>query len=42
MNENLKVSFWLKRERKEGKNGNTVYPVVGKIIYWAEYCPIPN
>jgi integrase len=32
MNENLKVSFYLKRERKRGKNGNDVYPVVGKII----------
>ena len=32
MNENLKVSFYLKRERKKGKNGNSVYPIVGKII----------
>ena len=32
MNENLKVSFYLKRERKNGKNGNVVYPIVGKII----------
>jgi hypothetical protein len=35
MNGNLKVSFYLKRERKNGKtNGNDspVYPIVGKII----------
>jgi hypothetical protein len=32
MNENLKVSFYLKRERKEEKNGDAGYPVVGKII----------
>ncbi|MDR2148682.1 MAG: hypothetical protein LBE91_19750 [Tannerella sp.] len=34
MNENLKVSFYLKRERKKEKNigDNPVYPVVGKII----------
>ena len=25
MNENLKVSFYLKRERKKKKNGNSVY-----------------
>ena len=32
MKENLKVSFYLKRERKNDKNGETVYPIVGKII----------
>ena len=35
MNENLKVSFYLKRERKNektGVNGNPIYPIVGKII----------
>ena len=32
MNENLKVSFYLKRERKNEKNNDAVYPVVGKII----------
>jgi hypothetical protein len=32
MNENLKVSFYLKRERKEEKHSDAVYPVVGKII----------
>jgi len=32
MNENLKVSFYLKRERKEEKNGDAIYPIVGKII----------
>jgi integrase len=34
MNENLKVSFYLKRERQEKKGGevNPVYPIVGKII----------
>ena len=34
MDENLKVSFYLKRERKREKNvaGNPVYPIVGKII----------
>ena len=32
MKENLKVSFYLKRERKDGKSGEAVYPVVGKII----------
>jgi len=32
MDENLKVSFYLKRERKNEKNGNAVYPVVGKIV----------
>jgi len=32
MNENLKVSFYLKRERKKEKNDNSVYPIVGKII----------
>ncbi|MDR1631911.1 MAG: hypothetical protein LBR97_03370 [Dysgonamonadaceae bacterium] len=34
MNENLKVSFYLKREKKNEKSSNTdtVYPVVGKII----------
>jgi integrase len=34
MNENLKVSFYLKREKKNEKNSNVdaVYPVVGKII----------
>jgi len=32
MNENLKVSFYLKRERKNEKNSEAVYPVVGKII----------
>ena len=32
MNENLKVSFYLKRERKKGKNGDAIYPIVGKII----------
>jgi hypothetical protein len=32
MNENLKVSFYLKRERKSEKPDDSVYPVVGKII----------
>ena len=35
MNENLKVSFYLKRERKNEKTGagdRPVYPIVGKII----------
>ena len=32
MKENLKVSFYLKRERKSEKNGDAAYPVVGKII----------
>ncbi|MDR2690792.1 MAG: site-specific integrase [Dysgonamonadaceae bacterium] len=35
MNENLKVSFYLKRERKRTKSSageKTVYPIVGKII----------
>ena len=35
MSESLKVSFYLKRERKEEKTGsddNPVYPIVGKII----------
>jgi hypothetical protein len=32
MKENLKVSFYLKRERRNEKNGEAVYPVVGKII----------
>jgi hypothetical protein len=35
MNTNLKVSFYLKRERKGTKSGageKTVYPIVGKII----------
>jgi len=35
MNENLKVSFYLKRERKNEKkvsDANPVYPIVGKII----------
>jgi len=32
MNENLKVSFYLKREQKNGKNGDIIYPIVGKII----------
>jgi len=32
MDEKLKVSFYLERERKNEKNGNAVYPVVGKII----------
>jgi len=35
MNEGLKVSFYLKRERKEEKAGiddNPIYPIVGKII----------
>jgi integrase len=34
MDENLKVSFYLKREKKNEKNNNAdaVYPVVGKII----------
>jgi hypothetical protein len=35
MNTNLKVSFYLKRERKRTKSvtdEKTVYPVVGKII----------
>ena len=34
MNENLKVSFYLKRERKNEKTGvgdHPVYPIVGKI-----------
>ena len=33
MNEKIKVSFYLKRERKKGKAGfddNPVYPIVGK------------
>jgi hypothetical protein len=35
MNEDLKVSFYLKRERKEQEtngNDNPVYSIVGKII----------
>ena len=32
MNGNLKVSFYLKRERKNETNSKTVYPVIGKII----------
>jgi integrase len=35
MSENLKVSFYLKREKKEQKNAvedSPVYPIVGKII----------
>jgi integrase len=34
MNENLKVSFYIKREKKNEKNAgdNPVYPIVGKII----------
>ena len=35
MNENLKVAFYLKRERKNkktGNNENSVFPIVGKII----------
>jgi integrase len=35
MNENLKVSFYLKREKKENGNivdGSPVYPILGKII----------
>ncbi|MDR3338736.1 MAG: site-specific integrase [Candidatus Symbiothrix sp.] len=34
MDENLKVLFYLKREKKNEKNGNAdaLYPVVGKII----------
>jgi integrase len=34
MNENFKVSFYIKRERRNGKNvgDNPAYPIVGKII----------
>jgi integrase len=32
MNEDLKVSFYLKRERKDEKSSSAVYPIVGKII----------
>jgi hypothetical protein len=34
MNENLKVSFYIKRERRNEKNAgdHPVYPIVGKII----------
>ncbi|GHU57823.1 tyrosine recombinase [Bacteroidia bacterium] len=32
MNENLKVSFYLKREQKRVANDNPVFPIVGKII----------
>ena len=35
MNENLKVSFYLKRERKIRKSGinkNPISPIVGKIV----------
>jgi integrase len=35
MNENLKVSFYLKREKREGKffaDAKPVYPIIGKII----------
>ena len=32
MDEKLKVSFYLKRERKEEKSSNAAYPIVGKII----------
>ena len=32
MNENLKVSFYLKREQKNEKNDDAIYPIIGKII----------
>jgi hypothetical protein len=32
MNENLKVSFYLKREQKRIVDDNPVFPIVGKII----------
>ncbi|GAB6010382.1 site-specific integrase [Dysgonomonas reticulitermitis] len=32
MDENLKVSFYLKRERKSEKSDISIYPIVGKII----------